>query len=52
MGMLNIPTVGFGPGEEKYAHTVDDQIAADHLVKAAAFYAAFPGHYVKVTEGN
>ncbi len=51
MGMLGIPTVGFGPGEEKYAHTVDDQVPAGHLVKAAAFYAAFPGHYLRVVDG-
>jgi putative selenium metabolism hydrolase len=42
MGMKGIPTVGFGPGNEIYAHMVLDQVPVDHLVKAAAFYAGFP----------
>ena len=45
MGMAGIPTIGFGPADEVYAHTVDDQLPADHLVAAAAFYAAFPRVY-------
>jgi len=45
MGMAGIPTIGFGPADEVYAHTVDDQLPADHLVAAAAFYAAFPQVY-------
>jgi putative selenium metabolism hydrolase len=45
MGMAGIPTIGFGPADEVYAHTVDDQVSADHLVAAAAFYAAFPRVY-------
>ena len=42
MGMHNVPTIGFGPANEIYAHSADDQIPVDHLVKAAALYAAFP----------
>lgn len=42
MGMFGIPTIGFGPSEEKYAHTPDDRCPVDHLVKAAAFYALLP----------
>ncbi|NLB35023.1 MAG: YgeY family selenium metabolism-linked hydrolase [Elusimicrobia bacterium] len=42
MGMHNVPTIGFGPANEIYAHSADDQIPVDHLVKAAAWYAAFP----------
>ncbi len=45
MGMAGIPTIGFGPANEIYAHTVDDQVSIDDLVKAAAFYAAFPTVY-------
>ncbi len=41
-GLFNIPTVGFGPANEIYAHGPDDQAPVDHLVKAAAFYAYFP----------
>ncbi|MPZ69375.1 MAG: YgeY family selenium metabolism-linked hydrolase [Actinobacteria bacterium] len=41
-GRLGIPTVGFGPGTEIHAHTTEDQCPIDHLVKAAAGYAAMP----------
>jgi len=40
-GLFDIPTVGFGPGEERYAHTPEDQVKTGDLVKAAAFYVAF-----------
>jgi putative selenium metabolism hydrolase len=39
MGVAGIPTVGFGPGEERYLHTVDDQIRRADVVKAAQVYA-------------
>ena len=42
MGMFGIPTIGFGPANEVYAHSVNDQVPVEHLVKAAAFYALFP----------
>lgn len=42
MGKLGIPTIGFGPSEEKWAHTVNDQVSVDHLIKATMFYALFP----------
>jgi putative selenium metabolism hydrolase len=45
MGMHGIPCIGFGPGNEIYAHMATEQIPVDHLVKAAAWYAAFPGAY-------
>ena len=41
-GMFGIPTVGFGPANEVYAHSPEDQCPIDHLAKAAAFYALFP----------
>lgn len=41
-GQLGIPTIGFGPSEEKWAHTVKDQVSVDHLLKATTFYALFP----------
>jgi putative selenium metabolism hydrolase len=47
MGMFKIPTVGFGPANEVYAHSVLDQVPVEHLVRAAAFYAAFPSQFVK-----
>jgi putative selenium metabolism hydrolase len=39
MGELGIPTIGFGPGNEHDAHTVNDRVKIDDLVKAAAGYA-------------
>jgi putative selenium metabolism hydrolase len=41
-GAAGIPTLGFGPQEEKYVHAVDDQVDLMKLQKAAAFYALFP----------
>ena len=47
MGMFGIPTIGFGPANEKFAHSVNDQVPVEHLVKAAAFYALFTQVYRK-----
>jgi len=41
MGKLHIPTIGFGPGQELHAHSVDDQIPIHDLMMAARFYAQF-----------
>jgi putative selenium metabolism hydrolase len=38
-GIAGIPTIGFGPGDERYAHTVDDQIRLDDVFQGAAVYA-------------
>jgi putative selenium metabolism hydrolase len=46
MGMFKIPTIGFGPGNEIYAHSVNDQVSVEHLIKASAFYALFPKIYL------
>jgi len=40
MGVAGIPTIGFGPGEEKYAHTSEDQVPVSDLIRAAHGYAA------------
>lgn len=45
MGMHGIPCIGFGPGNEIYAHMATEQVPVDNLVKASAWYAAFPGVY-------
>jgi len=42
MGMHGIPCIGFGPGNEIYAHMATEQIPVEHLVKAMAWYAMFP----------
>jgi putative selenium metabolism hydrolase len=48
-GKLGIPTIGFGPANEVYAHSVDDQCPLDHLPLAVAWYAAFPERYLAAT---
>lgn len=39
-GRLGIPTIGFGPSNEIYAHTVNENMPVAHLLKAAVFYAS------------
>ncbi|RMF57372.1 MAG: YgeY family selenium metabolism-linked hydrolase [Calditrichaeota bacterium] len=41
MGKHGIPTLGFGPGNEIYAHAPNERIPIDHLHKAVAFYMEF-----------
>jgi putative selenium metabolism hydrolase len=41
-GMFGVPTIGFGPSDEIWAHTPDDQCPVQDLTLAARFYAAFP----------
>ncbi|MBI5219543.1 MAG: M20/M25/M40 family metallo-hydrolase [Bacteroidia bacterium] len=40
-GMYNIPTIGFGPGNEVLAHAPDEKVPVNDLVVASAFYAGF-----------
>ncbi len=42
MGMRGIPCIGFGPGDETFAHMATEHISVEQLVKATAWYAAFP----------
>jgi putative selenium metabolism hydrolase len=41
-GKAGIPSIGFGPGDEIYAHTSHEQIPLDEVVVATEFYALFP----------
>jgi putative selenium metabolism hydrolase len=41
-GKAGIPAIGFGPGEEETAHTVQDSVLLDDVVKATEFYAVLP----------
>jgi putative selenium metabolism hydrolase len=43
-GRLNIPTIGFGPGDSKIAHTVDEHCETSHIIDAAGFYALLVSH--------
>lgn len=51
-GMFGIPCVGFGPAAEDVAHTVNDCVPIAQLVQCAAFYAAFPGQYLRMQNKN
>ena len=46
-GMFGIPSVGFGPAEEAVAHTVNDRVPIEHMVKCAAFYATYADLYCR-----
>lgn len=39
-GVANILTIGFGPGEEEQAHTPNEHLSIDELIKSAKGYAA------------
>jgi putative selenium metabolism hydrolase len=51
-GMFGVPTLGFGPGDEIWAHTPDDQVPIAHLTAAARFYALFPREFARVRAGS
>ena len=51
MGLMGVPTIGFGPGEEEVAHSVNERVPIQHLVEAAQFYAAFPLIYLSTAAG-
>jgi putative selenium metabolism hydrolase len=42
MGLLGIPTVGFGPGDESLSHTTDESVAVEEMLQAMVFYAMLP----------
>ena len=41
-GRFGIPCIGFGPGEESYAHAPNERVTVEHLVRASGFYALLP----------
>jgi putative selenium metabolism hydrolase len=41
-GKAGIPSIGFGPGDEEFAHTSYEQVPLDEVVAATEFYALFP----------
>lgn len=38
-GKAGIPSIGFGPGDETTAHTVNDSVSLNEVVQATGFYA-------------
>jgi putative selenium metabolism hydrolase len=49
-GKAGIPSIGFGPGDEEYAHTSMEQVPLDEVVAATEFYALFPGLLAEKTK--
>ncbi|HUI89112.1 MAG TPA: YgeY family selenium metabolism-linked hydrolase [Anaerolineales bacterium] len=41
-GKAQIPSIGFGPGDEKFAHTNLEQVPLEEVVAATEFYALLP----------
>ena len=41
-GKLGIPCIGFGPGDEIYAHAVNEHVPLKDVVEATHFYALLP----------
>lgn len=40
-GIYGIPVIGFGPGDETFAHAPNERIPTEDLVRASAFYALY-----------
>jgi putative selenium metabolism hydrolase len=51
-GLHGVPCLGFGPGREELAHARDEHVPVEDVVKACAFYAAFPAAYLAATAGS
>lgn len=51
-GLHGVPCVGFGPGEERLAHAANEYVPVEDVVKACAFYTAFPGAFIAKTRGD
>lgn len=50
-GKAGIPSIGFGPGDEKTAHTSHENVSLDEVVAATEFYALFPSALGKQVNG-
>ncbi len=47
-GKAHIPSIGFGPGDERFAHTFMEHVGLDDVVNAAAFYALLPKNIAEI----
>ncbi len=41
-GKMGIPCIGFGPGDEIFAHSVNEHVPLEDVVEATKFYALLP----------
>ncbi len=41
-GKAKIPSIGFGPGNEEWAHMMDEHVDLEEVVRATEWYALFP----------
>ncbi|MHB8927683.1 MAG: YgeY family selenium metabolism-linked hydrolase [Bacillota bacterium] len=41
-GAAKIPTIGFGPGDGRWAHAPNEQVPVSQIITAAGFYALVP----------
>jgi acetylornithine deacetylase/succinyl-diaminopimelate desuccinylase-like protein len=41
-GQAGIPTLGFGPGNEQYPHSYQDQISVKEMLEALKVYTLLP----------
>ncbi len=51
-GLHDVPCIGFGPGEERFAHARDEYVPVEDVVKACAFYTAFPRAFLMTDKGE
>jgi len=47
---LGIPSIGFGPGDEKTAHMRHENVPLNEVVDATEFYALFPEMLAETTK--
>jgi putative selenium metabolism hydrolase len=47
MGRFNIPSIGFGPGDEWLAHATNEYVRISDLYEATHFYAVLPSKLAK-----
>ena len=41
-GKAGIPSIGFAPSDEIYAHTLEDQVPIEDVVQATSWYGLLP----------
>lgn len=47
-GRRSIPTIGFGPGDEAQAHTIDESVEVEQIHRAADGYEALARHLAQI----